>query len=97
VRKPTTTGIAMRIKEKHIRPKPMKGWMVPLLNGPVNVPRPAADNAPNKHKKRPGHPHKTAVATVATMPVVLLFITASSKILLYDVTHRPESLGKKLA
>ena len=81
VKNPTTTGIAMRINDKHIKPTPIKGWMAPLPNWPVNVPRPAADNAPNKHRKRPGHPHNTAAATVAIMPVVLLFITASSKIL----------------
>jgi len=69
--------------------------MVPLLNGPVNVPRPAADNAPNKHKKRPGHPHNTAAATVATMPVVLLFITTSSKILLFaEVYQSKRDAGK---
>jgi hypothetical protein len=75
VRKPTTTGIAMKITDKHRSTKPAVGGSVPELltpfNSVLNGILPDAVKAPKIHKNNPGHPHKTTEATVAIIPLVL--------------------------
>ena len=75
VKNPTPTGIRINISAKHTRAKPTDGDKLASLN----VPWPAAVSAPNKQRNKPGHPQSNTVATVAMMPVFLLFMMFFSK------------------
>jgi hypothetical protein len=70
VKKPTPTGIKIKINERQSRTNPTVGDKFELLN----VPFPTAVSAPNKQIKSPGQPQSTTAATVAIIPVFLLFI-----------------------
>jgi hypothetical protein len=78
VKKPTAMGIRIRMNEKQSIAIPAPAGIVPELltpfNSVVNGMLPVAVNAPNIHKNNPGHPHNTAVAMVAIMPVFLFII-----------------------
>jgi hypothetical protein len=69
MKKPTAMGMIMKISEAHTSAIPTVGDNSTLLN----VPFPVAVIAPNKHMHKPGHPHKTTAAIVATV----LFVFAS--------------------
>jgi hypothetical protein len=75
VRNPTTTGMAIKINDKHRSTKPAVGGSVPELvtpfNSVLNGILPAAVKAPKIHKNNPGHPHKMTEAMVAMIPLVL--------------------------
>jgi hypothetical protein len=60
----------MKTRDKHTSTNPTLGDRVWSLN----VPLPVAVIAPNKHKNKPGQPHKTAATRVAMMPVFLFMV-----------------------
>ena len=70
MKKPTAIGIMIKISERQIRTKPTvdgKLWS-------LKVPFPLAVNAPNKQINKPGQPHNTTDAIVATIPFVFVSI-----------------------
>lgn len=73
VKKPTPTGIRMKINATHISAMPTPG----ARDWSLNVPLPVAVRAPNKHMNKPGQPHSTTAEMVAIKPVFLLFILLS--------------------
>ena len=70
VKKPTPTGMRIKINATHTSAMPTVGDK----DASLNVPCPAAVSAPKRHINKPGHPHKTTAATVAIIPVFLFFI-----------------------
>jgi hypothetical protein len=82
VKKPTPTGIRIKIRDKQTSTKPTVGDRDESLN----VPFPAAVIAPNKQRKIPGQPQSNTVAMVAIMPVFLLFIFSSPNYDFYQYT-----------
>jgi hypothetical protein len=73
IKKPTTMGIKIKINERQIRTKPTVDGKLWLLN----VPFPLAVSAPNKQINKPGQPHNTTDAMVATIPFVFVSIFIS--------------------
>ena len=81
VKKPTAMGIIIKMIEKQSMAIPAPAGIVPELLTPFNSVVygifPVAVTAPKMHKNKPGHPHKRTAATVAIIPVFLLFIFLS--------------------
>jgi hypothetical protein len=73
VKKPTATGISIKMKATQTNAIPTVGDKEASLK----VPLPVAVIAPNKNINKPGHPHKKTAAMVAIKPVFLLFIIIS--------------------
>ena len=83
IKKPTATGMAIKITDKHKNTNPMAVADAGSLLPPTLISAPGTkltkvDIAPKKHINKPGHPHKTTAAIVAIKPVFLLFIILSS-------------------
>ena len=78
MKKPTTIGIRMKINERQRRTKPTVGGTVPELEIPftsvLKGMLPVAVKAPKMHMNKPGQPHNTTDAIVATIPLVLVSI-----------------------
>jgi ABC-type phosphate transport system permease subunit len=78
VKKPTAMGMAIKMKEKQSIAIPAPAGIVPELLTPFNSVVygiiPAAVTAPKMHKHKPGHPHNTTAAMVATIPFVFVSI-----------------------
>jgi hypothetical protein len=79
---PTTIGMAMKITLKHNDTKPIvvaaAGSLLP--NTSISAPGTklaSTDVAPKHKPNKPGQPHRSAVAIVATRPVDLLSISNS--------------------
>ena len=94
VKKPTPTGIRIKIKATQTNAMPTEGGNEESLK----VPLPVAVMAPNKHINKPGQPHKTTAAIVAIKPVFLLFINFSYKLVYLSIRliktgckHKPAS------
>ena len=73
VKKPTPTGMRIKIKDRQSNTNPTEGERLELLK----VPLPIAVNPPNKQRNNPGQPQSITAAMVAIMPVFLLFIIFS--------------------
>ena len=91
VKKPTPTGIRIKIKAKQRSTNPTDGERLDSLN----VPCPAAVNAPNKQRNNPGQPQSTTAAMVAIMPVFLLFIIILHEMILKQYTFKQERDASK--
>jgi ABC-type phosphate transport system permease subunit len=78
MKKPTAMGMAIKMKEKQSIAIPAPAGIVPELLTPFNSVVygiiPAAVTAPKMHKHKPGHPHNTTAAMVATIPFVFVSI-----------------------
>ena len=78
MKKPTATGIRIKIIERHRRTKPIVGERVPELATPLSSVvygiLPVAVTAPKIHMNKPGHPHNTTDTIVATIPFVFVSI-----------------------
>jgi hypothetical protein len=81
MKKPTAIGITIKINERQRRTKPTVGGSVPELETPfnsvVNGMLPVAVKAPKMHMNKPGQPHSTTEAMVATIPFVFVSILFS--------------------
>lgn len=75
VKKPTPTGMRIKINATHTKAMPTAGGR----DDSLKVPLPVAVMAPNKHINKPGQPHNTTAAIVAIKPVFLLFIFSPIK------------------
>jgi hypothetical protein len=78
MKKPTAIGMMIKITERQRRTKPTVGERVPELLTPFNSVvygiLPVAVNAPKMHINKPGQPHNTTDAIVATIPFVFVSI-----------------------
>ena len=74
IKKPTTTGIIIKIIDRHRNTYPIVGGILPESLPSEYVPPPNAVAAPKIQRNRPGHPHNSTAATVAIIPFVLLSI-----------------------
>lgn len=78
VKKPTPTGIRIRIKAKQSITNPDVAGNVPELLTPFTSVEygmlPVAVTAPNMHRNNPGQPQSKTEAIVAMRPVFLLFM-----------------------
>ena len=81
IKKPTAMGITIKISERQSSTKPIVGERVPELltpfNSVVNGILPDAVTAPKMHMNKPGQPHNTTDAIVATIPFVFVSIFLS--------------------
>ena len=76
MKKPTTTGMAINITDRHKNTKPIVVAEAGSLLPSTSILAPGtklakADVAPKKHINKPGHPHNRTAAMVAIMPLVL--------------------------
>jgi hypothetical protein len=82
MKKPTASGIRMKMIERQSSTNPTVGGSVPEFVTPFSSVLygmlPAAVKAPKTHRNNPGHPHNNAAAAVAIMAFVLLSITYRS-------------------
>jgi hypothetical protein len=72
----------MKIKAAHIITTPYATGVVPALSTPLIVVVygrfPVAATIPKMHRRIPGHPQRSAVAMVAIIPVLRLFMISFS-------------------
>jgi len=79
MKKPTTTGIRIKIIDRHRNTIPIAIAEVGSLLPKTSISAPgvwlaARVVAPKKHMNNPGHPHKTTAAMVAIIPLVFASI-----------------------
>ena len=101
VKKPTAMGIIIKMIEEQSMAIPAPAGMVPELLTPFNSVVygmfPVAVTAPKMHKNRPGHPHKRTAATVAIIPVFLLFIFLSPLVNWFCISVQLKKTGCKFS